>query len=243
MVGEMRRLSKLAVLAAALQLAVMSQATADPESVRTGLRALLPESVQIGDIRETSMSGVYEVMIDGRHHHAYRSGKHLMVGEIFDLERMVSLKDERVHEMISAAVEAIGVESMLVFKPAVTKRHVTVFTDIDCRYCRIFHRQVPDLLKAGLEIRYLAFPRAGIGSSSYDVIVSAWCSDDPNKAMTRAKNGEDIEPLICENPVASHFESGQRAGVQGTPTMVLDDGTVIPGYVETGELLARIGLN
>ncbi len=238
----MSRILKVVSLALVLQLGVGSLAMADTDGVSEGLRALVPDSTLIGDIEETSMPGVYEVMLDGQFLHVYRSGQLLMIGEIYDLDRRVSLKDERADQMISAVVEKIPVESMLIFEPEETKRHLTIFTDVDCGFCRRFHRQVPDLVKAGLEIRYLGFPRAGIPSSSYDTLVSVWCADDPKSAMTMAKNGQDIETRTCDSPVESHYAIGQSAGIRGTPTMVLDDGMVIPGYVETGELLARIGL-
>ncbi len=240
---ENKRFERVVAFATVLIMASIPLKAVGSEDIRDGLRFLVPESMRIGEILETSMPGVYEVMVEGQIYHVSRSGSFLMIGEVYDLDRQVSLKEEKTNQMISSVVDLVPVESMLAYVPDSPKRHVTVFTDVDCGFCRRFHLQVPELLEAGLEVRYLAFPRAGIGSHSYDTIVSVWCADDPNQAMTMAKAGEDIDPRSCENPVESHYEIGRSAGIQGTPTMILDNGMVIPGYVETGELLQRVGLN
>ena len=114
---------------------------------------------------------------------------------------------------------------MVIF-PAVgeTKGVVSVFTDVDCGYCRKLHQEVPKLNQMGIEVRYLAYPRAGVGSRSYQKIVSAWCAADPNKAMTQLKSGMEIPDVSCENPVAAQFDLGQQVGVTGTPAIVLEDG-------------------
>ena len=94
----------------------------------------------------------------------------------------------------------------------------------------------------GIEVRYLAYPRAGIGSRSYQKIVSAWCSDDPNGAITRLKAGEEIPDSTCTNPVAGQFELGGQVGVSGTPAIVLEDGRLLPGYMPAEDLAKTIGI-
>lgn len=218
-------------------------ALADTDELISSLKILAGPDAVIGEVLETPMPGVYEVVVGNQLVHAYSAGKLVLVGEIYDVERRVSLKDEKANEKIASAVASVPVESMLVIAPEETKRYITVYTDVDCGFCRRFHRQIPDLMEAGVEVRYMAYPRAGIGSSSYDVIVAAWCADDQVKAITMAKNGEDIPPLTCENPVRDHYAVGVDSGIQGTPTIIFDDGTVVPGYLQTQELLARLGLS
>jgi thiol:disulfide interchange protein DsbC len=120
---------------------------------------------------------------------------------------------------------------------------INVFTDIDCGYCRQMHRDVAHLNALGIEVRYLGYPRAGIGSSSFDKLVTAWCADDQQDAMTRLKAGEHVEPRTCPNPVAEHYALGDRVGVTGTPSIILMDGRMIPGYLPPEDLAARIGLS
>ena len=118
-----------------------------------------------------------------------------------------------------------------------------MFTDIDCGYCQKLHREIPQLTAAGIQVRYLAYPRAGIPSSSYDKYQSVWCNDDQQTALTAAKAGQSVASAECENPIAETFNLGRDVGVRGTPTMVFDDGTVVPGYVQYEQLIARLGLS
>jgi thiol:disulfide interchange protein DsbC len=123
-------------------------------------------------------------------------------------------------------------ESQMIVFPAKNEKHkVTVFTDIDCPYCVKLHRDMKDYNSEGITMRYMAYPRAGIGSNSYKKIVNVWCSDDKAKAMTDAKEGNKIANKSCDNPVAQQYQLGQALGVQGTPAIFLEDGTSLPGYV------------
>ena len=123
-----------------------------------------------------------------------------------------------------------------------TQHTVTVFTDIDCGYCRKMHSQMAAYNKEGIKIRYLMFPREGVNSDSFNKAVAVWCADDRQDAMTKAKRGEEIARKTCDNPVEAQFELGQKLGVRGTPSMILEDGEMIPGYVpptQLAQLLAK----
>ena len=123
-----------------------------------------------------------------------------------------------------------------------TGRYVTVFTDTDCVYCQRFNQHIAELQERGMQVRYLMFPRAGVGSPSYHEAVSVWCSDDQARAMTIAKSGGVVDEKICENPVEQQYRLGQQLGVRGTPTMILDTGKVIPGFLTPDQLLAEAGM-
>ena len=134
----------------------------------------------------------------------------------------------------------IDQESQIVFAPEEPSYELTVFTDIDCGYCRKLHAQVPEYNENGISIRYMAFPRAGIGSRSYEKAVTVWCADDPQQAMTDAKAGEEMAPVQCDNPVAEQYQLGQAMGVSGTPALLTADGQLIPGYVPPSQLRERL---
>ncbi len=213
------------------------------EEIKSALESLMGSALSGDVIEPSNVPGIYIININGSIYHALLQDQILLIGEAFDLERGVSLNDEINNQAIGAAVSDISLVDMIVFAAHEKKRHMTVFTDIDCGYCRRFHQEVPVLNAAGLEVRYMAFPRAGIGSSSYEKIVTVWCSEDPQQAMTSSKAGQYLEPLTCQNPVAKQYMIGQESGVRGTPTLVLDDGTVIGGYLPAEDLLVRIGLS
>ena len=157
------------------------------------------------------------------------------VGQFVDVRNLRLDVDRR------EAFASLSTDEMIVFKSSIpTKAIINVFTDVDCGYCRKLHQEVPELNQMGVEVRYLAFPRAGVASASYDKIATAWCSDDPQGSLTRSKNGDDDPLNVCsENPVAEHYNLGQRLGVTGTPAIVLMDGTMLPGY-QKAEALAKI---
>ena len=138
----------------------------------------------------------------------------------------------------------MSTDSMIVFRPeGSTKAIINVFTDVDCGYCRKLHKEVPQLNAMGIEVRYLAYPRSGIPSLSYDKIATVWCSDDRNDSLTRSKNGNDDVISVCNNnPVAEHFALGGKLGVTGTPAIVLMDGTMLPGYRTAADFAKLLGL-
>ena len=123
------------------------------------------------------------------------------------------------------------------------KATISVFTDVDCDYCRKLHLEVPELNAMGVEVRYLAYPRAGVGSESYRKIVSAWCATDPNTALTALKAGKTITDNQCsDNPVADQYQLGQQMGISGTPAILLEDGRLLPGYMPAAQLAESIGI-
>ena len=135
----------------------------------------------------------------------------------------------------------MGEDSMIIFGKDTLKHTVTVFTDIDCGYCRKLHNEIKKYNKLGIRIRYMFYPRAGIGSDSFKKAEAVWCSKDRAKALTQAKNGIKVTSKKCDNLVAQHYAMGNLIGIRGTPALVLEDGSVVPGYIPAARLSA--GLN
>ena len=117
---------------------------------------------------------------------------------------------------------------------------LNVFTDATCGYCRKLHNEMDILNDLGITVRYLAFPRQGLNSKVYSDAVSIWCSDNPQEAMTQAKAGGNVASTSCENEVAEQYNFGKAIGVNGTPNIILPDGTVIPGYQPAQALLTAL---
>ena len=157
--------------------------------------------------------------------------------------QIVNLAEQRRAVSRKAILDRVPIEEMVVFAPSgPTKAHVSVFTDVDCTYCRKLHQEMADINALGIEVRYLAYPRRGLDNPTYDKIVSAWCSDNPNEAITELKAGRNIPASTCENPVADQYALGQRVGVTGTPAIITAGGVLLPGYMPAADLAARIGL-
>jgi thiol:disulfide interchange protein DsbC len=182
-------------------------------------------------ITKSPVAGLYEVTVPPRVFYMTKDARFVFVGDLIDLQSSKNVTEDKRTGARKAALEKVK-DSMIVFAPkGETKHTVTVFTDIDCAYCRKLHSQIGEYNKLGIAIRYLAFPRAGIGSASYKKAVNVWCAKDPRKALTRAKNGETVPEHHCDSPVAQQYRLGQLLGVNGTPALVLENGEIYPGYV------------
>ena len=211
------------------------------EQVRTELLKMIPVAND-AEISLTEVEGVYQVKIDGNYAYAFVSGDHVLIGDLLNTKDKVNVGDVAQAERMSELISDVSEDQMIIFGPEEPKRYVTVFTDIDCGYCRKLHNEISDLTAAGIQVRYLAFPRAGIGSESHKKYVSVWCNSDQQSALTSAKNGSNVPSASCDNPVSETYQLGQKVGVRGTPTIIFDDGTVTPGYLPSDTLIERLGL-
>ena len=204
--------------------------------------------LSITNMRYSNIEGVYKANLQGRPVFFSADGRFFIVGEMYEVtgDSLVNLEEEERRNADRAfaperakMLSAVAPEQMVIF-PATgdTRAQVYVFTDIDCGYCRKLHRQMPEMQAQGIEVRYLAFPRAGVNSKSADKLATAWCADDQLAMMTRFKQGENVPLAPCEpNPVAEQYALGQKVGVRGTPAIVLASGQLIPGAVSTQQLL------
>lgn len=209
------------------------------------LQRRLPD-ININLIERSPIDGLHAVEIDnGLMLYVTEDGSYAIAGVLYALteEGPVDPSQARRAATRRALLADVSMDQMIVFAPEEEPRLVlNVFTDPDCGFCRKLHAEVAELNAYGIEVRYLAFPRAGIGSETYDKMVSAWCADDPREAITRLKRGNKIPSKTCDNPVAEHYEVGQLLGIQGTPTLIAPDGEMIGGYVPAAELAEGLGL-
>jgi len=217
-----------------------SSTFADQNQVRQSLQTALPQYT-IGSIEWHEPAGMYSAEVEGGPTlYVTKNAQYFVVGDLYriDADGLVNETEQAKR----ARVESLPESDMVVFKAENEKTHITVFTDVDCGYCRMLHNDVPSLNEMGITVRYLAYPRAGIGSFSYRKMVSIWCSDDPKKWMTEAKTGADVPENKCVNPVADQYQLGNELGVRGTPTIISKDGVFLPGYLPPKELASKLGL-
>jgi thiol:disulfide interchange protein DsbC len=228
----LRKLFVIAITLYAVNGLAAESAKPDLSQLEAVLGGEKPDSVN-----PTGIPGLYEVVMKSQILYLSQDGRFAIQGDLMDLKARNNLTQTRLDNLRAKAVSAVDEDKMIIFAPAGPAKHtVTVFTDIDCGYCRKFHREIADYNQNGIKVRYLLYPRTGISSDSYNKAVSVWCAQDRQEALTRAKRGETIEQKSCPNPVKEEYELGRSLGLQGTPTIILENGQMLPGYVSAADL-------
>lgn len=208
------------------------------------LRTSFPD-LPVLSMSETPLGTLIEVELDGGQIlYVSRNGQFLLSGDLYQIKpSVVNLAEQRRSERRKQIMDQVPINEMVVFSPlGEPKEYINVFTDVDCGYCRKLHVEVPELNARGIEVRYLAYPRAGLNTPTFNKIVSAWCSDNRNEAITALKSGKSIPEKQCANPVSDHYEIGRSIGVTGTPAIVTSSGKLLPGYMPAADLAAAIGM-
>ena len=228
------------VLCAGLFSAATLVSAASPEDeIRKALRAVTTAGEPDG-IRKLPELGLYEVTFGSQLFYATEDGRYLIQGNVLDLKTREDITARRQGELRLAALDRVGEDSMIVFRAPKEKHVITVFTDIDCGYCRKLHREVGEINDLGITVRYLFFPRSGPNTPSYFKARTVWCSQDRNKALTEAKQGKSLPSKTCDNPVDEHLRLVREFGLNGTPAIVLEDGSLVPGYLPAKKLAKMV---
>ena len=200
--------------------------------------------IEFGPITHSEVDGFIKTeIINGPPIYVTPNGSHFIVGTVYEVgeTEIVDLAEREMETQREQYMASLKPQDTIAFGPeGKAKSILYVFTDIDCYYCQKLHNEIEEINALGIEVRYLAYPRKGIGSDSYRKIASAWCAEDPQAALTDAKAGRQIKENVCAtNPVAAHFDLGSRVGVRGTPALITEDGKLLPGY-RPAETLAKL---
>lgn len=218
-----------------------SQAMEAERQIRQKFAASRPD-LKIDSVEPTPIANLYAVRLDGGPVvYATADGQHFVFGDLYSVGNMGFVNETEINRQRErrALLKRVSRSEMIVFPASGAKNsEIYVFTDVDCGYCQKLHREVPRLNDLGVEVRYLAYPRAGVGSPTYKKMVSAWCASDSNAAMTALKNGQQIPSKSCDNPVSKQYNLGSRIGVSGTPAIVTRSGRLVPGYMPADRLAA-----
>lgn len=200
--------------------------------------------IKADQVLKSPVDGWYTIKKGAYIAYISEDGRHLIQGDMYNLETQVNLSENIRNDSRREVVSAYPLEDMIIFEPSNKTHAVTVFTDVDCTFCRRLHSQIDDYLAEGIEIRYLLYPRNGPQSESWVIAEQVWCSDDRNEALTLAKIDQEFDSRDCDpSPISEHYMLGQDVGLQGTPAIVLEDGSMVNGYVTATELSRIISLS
>ncbi|MDF3019075.1 MAG: thiol:disulfide interchange protein DsbC [Steroidobacteraceae bacterium] len=193
--------------------------------------------IKLEDVRMSPVSGVYEVTRGSEISYVTADGRYAILGDMIDIDADANLSENRRRTIRARIIETIPDSEMVVYSPRDPKYTITVFTDIDCGYCRRLHSQIAEYNRLGIRVRYMFFPRSGPNTDSWHKAEAVWCSSNRNEALTRAKNGEDVKSPKCPSDIVKRdFELGQKLAVDGTPAIFLQSGEMLPGYAPPGQL-------
>lgn len=208
--------------------------------VRAALKKIDPSLVP-DRVGPAPMPGFQEAIVHGRVVYFSDDGRYMLQGMLFDIEKQRDLTQIGLSGLRRDELAKVPVSDRIVFAPVGPRKHtVTVFTDIECGFCRKMHSEMADYNKLGIAIEYLAFPRAGLTSADALAMESVWCSADRRQALTDAKSGVAVPPKRCTNPVAAQYKLGQRIGLEGTPMAINVDGIALPGYLPPAKMLQAL---
>ena len=219
-----------------------SAADADPklaaiqEKVSVMFEALEPKNVS-----KSPVDGWYTVQKGSIVAYISEDGRYLLQGDLIDLDLNVNLSELSRNDSRRELVGALQDDQSILFSPSEVKHSVTVFTDIDCGYCRKLHAQIDGYLERGIQVRYVLYPRNGPASRAWSTSEDVWCSRDRGKALTAAKLDRDFQTSKCDaSMISTHYMLGQDIGLNGTPAIVFEDGTLVGGYLPPAALASRL---
>lgn len=235
----------LSLIAGLLMLspAVAEEVSEELQQVRDKISGMF-DSIKPENVNVSPVDGWYTIQTGSITAYVSADGHYLLQGDLIDLDRQLNLSEVSRSNARRELMSTVTDEQVITFSPSEVKYSVAVFTDVDCSYCRRMHGQIDEYLANGIEIRYLLYPRNGPASKSWSISEEVWCSADRNDALTMAKLDRDFSTSKCgASAVSKSYIIGQEVGISGTPAIVLEDGTLIGGYLTPGQLAMRLEQN
>lgn len=228
-----------AVLVAAFP-ALAEDRDAELEAVRAKVSAMF-EMIEAEDVTPSEIDGWYTIHKGSIVAYISADGRYLLQGDLVDLDLQVNLSEKVRNDSRRDLMASVGNDQAIVFSPEEVKYSVTVFTDVDCVYCRRLHSQIDQYLALGIEVRYLMYPRNGPASPAWTKAEEVWCAADRRDALTQAKLDHEFKTAKCDaSIVQDHYVLGRDVGLSGTPAIVFGDGTLVSGYLSPDQLLSAL---
>ena len=233
----MNNILRICTLAFAITAAAGVAADDSITELKTSLAKRLPQ-LEVSHIDTTPIEGIYQVIIGGQVIYMTRDARYMIDGNLVDLATKKNYTEDAMSAIRLSQIEKLGDDKMVVYTPETIKHTITVVTDIDCPYCRRLHSEMDQYMAGNVRVRYIFMPLKGQGD--YRTTVSVWCAKDQNEALDLAKAGAELEAKDCDNPIDEHLSVARSLGVRGTPAIILQDGSMLPGYVPASKLIAEL---
>jgi thiol:disulfide interchange protein DsbC len=212
-----------------------------PVDPREEIAKKIPGGARVEELRATPVAGIWELSRDGDIAYVSADGRYAISGDLIELGSNLNLTEQHRRDLRTRELAAVPESEMLIFAPKDPKYTVSVFTDVDCPYCRKLHAQIAEYNRLGIRVRYLLYPRNGPNTLSWTKAEQVWCSSNRSESLTKAKQGQELKSKACtDTPLARFWALGQKFNVQGTPAIVMADGELISGYMPPDVLLKHL---
>ena len=232
-------MKKLQLLLTSITLLSVTSVLADKdiEQFKKALAKSMP-AVEITNVSKSPLDGLYQVVSGSQVVYMTKDARYMIDGDFVDLTNKRNFTEEAKSTIRLDKINALGEANMLIYTPEKVKHTVTVVTDIDCPYCRRLHDEMDEYMELGVRVRYIFMPLKG--KEDFNTTVSVWCSEDKNLSLDIAKAGGTIESKTCDNPITDHLALSRTLGVRGTPAIIMEDGSLLPGYVPIKKLIVEL---
>ena len=217
--------------------------SADQQAPASDPRAAIAKKfpgVKVDDVKPSPVPGMYEVAIGADTAYVSADAKYVISGDLYEIDSRTNLTESGRAVARSKALSKLDERDMIVFAPQTTKYTITVFTDVECGYCRKLHSQIAELNQLGVRVRYAAYPRQGPGTDDWHKMEAVWCAKDRKAAITQAKQGQEIKSAPCSDPVEKQYQLGEELGIRGTPAIFTQSGDYIGGYLPPAKLVQQL---
>ncbi len=202
-------------------------------------------STEVPKVTATPVEGIYQTRFGAKIAYLLGNGRYVFIGDMIDLQSQINLTEVSRRELMKQAIDAFPKDDLVIF-PATsdTKAVLNIFTDTSCPYCKKLHEEVPQLQKAGIEVRYFPFPRGGSRGPGYKTLQQVWCGEDRAKTMDIAKGVKSgaLPDGNCETAgaVDKGYKLGNTMGITGTPALFTQSGRKYDGYVPYKKLIPMV---
>ncbi|QUM75158.1 bifunctional protein-disulfide isomerase/oxidoreductase DsbC [Moritella sp. 24] len=232
-----QKVSTPAAITPTEQVSTNIASSAEQQDISRLLAAKL--NFKVSSVSDSVIPGLFEVVTEQGIFYVNADASNLIQGSLYQVDEngVTDLTEQAMGKVRQQAMQKFADDT--INYPAENEKYsITVFTDINCGYCRKLHNEIAQLNKLGVSVKYLAFPRGGLNSKTYQDMASIWCAENSAEAMNNAKRGGKVVPEMCTNTVAQQYDLGRRLGVTGTPAIVFDNGQMQPGYVPANQLIS-----
>ena len=234
------RLRLPAVLAALWLCAQL--ASAQEAVIRKNIAERLPDFPKIDEISKTPIPGIYELRIGTDILYSDEQGNHLIEGSVIDTRTRANLTQARESKLTAIDFASLPLKDAMVWKQGNGARKIAVFADPNCGYCKKFERELQQVK----DVTVYTFLIPILGGDSPEKATNIWCAKDNTRARRDWMLDGKTPPRSmgqCETPIARNLALSRKHKVNGTPAIVFEDGTRVPGALNAEQLEKQLALS